>query len=597
MADTNPLNLPPGELSGTERAGGKIEPWARPSDGAAATSTAGAAPGRSLWRRWFGSSTPPPGQQNDSVREVVETIVFVVVLVLMLKSFAAEAFVIPTGSMAETLWGYQKVVQCPECGIKFPVNCSQEVDPSDGGRPQAITGCTCPNCRQHLLFPDAPPGVRSGRRINDPGWSSGDRVLVSKFVYDLFGRSPERLDVVVFKYPGDDFFPQTGPHKAYVPMNYIKRLIGLPQETIAIHGGNIYILDADSGPQYDDYDKALQDPQAMAQLWQKRNMHVDAARNLFPGKFRILRKPPDKVLSTMRLVYDNDHPAPKLPARWTGEGWTSAKDNSLQASSSGEEKLWLRYQHLLRDAPDRPALITDFLGYNSFETDAHDSGHIPQENWVGDLVLECEVVVDRTEGELTLELCKGVDRFQARFDLSSGVCSLYRKGEEGSKLLGSQPTRMQKKGTYRLRLANVDERLIVWVDGRLPFEDGAVYEPPADTGPRKENDLEPAGIGLANGAAVTVRKLKLHRDLYYTTSDAPSQPDVAGINFRDPSTWDDLSRMPTRTYYVQPDHFLCLGDNSQESSDGRTWGLVPRRLMLGRALQIYYPFSRFGRIR
>src|SRR5207244_658640 len=56
-----------------------------------------------------------PAHQIDSFREVVETVVFVVVLVLLLKSFAAEAFVIPTGSMAETLYGYQKIVKCPQC--------------------------------------------------------------------------------------------------------------------------------------------------------------------------------------------------------------------------------------------------------------------------------------------------------------------------------------------------------------------------------------------------------------------------------------------------------------------------------------------------
>src|SRR5712691_7356281 len=54
--------------------------------------------------------TPP---QTSSGREVVETIVFVVVLVLLLKSFVAEAFVIPTGSMATTLLGYHKDVTCP----------------------------------------------------------------------------------------------------------------------------------------------------------------------------------------------------------------------------------------------------------------------------------------------------------------------------------------------------------------------------------------------------------------------------------------------------------------------------------------------------
>ena len=56
-------------------------------------------------------------------------------------------------------------------------------------------------------------------------------------------------------------------------------------------------------------------------------------------------------------------------------------------------------------------------------------------------------------------------------------------------------------------------------------------------------------------------------------------------------------RAPVATWYVQPSHYLCLGDNSPESSDGRSWGLVPRRLLLGRALLVYYPFSRVERIR
>jgi hypothetical protein len=34
-----------------------------------------------------------------------------------------------------------------------------------------------------------------------------------------------------------------------------------------------------------------------------------------------------------------------------------------------------------------------------------------------------------------------------------------------------------------------------------------------------------------------------------------------------------------------------MGDNSTQSSDGRDWGLVPDRLMLGRALVVYYPFK------
>src|SRR5262249_35048353 len=60
-----------------------------------------------------------PVAPKDTFREIIETVVFVVVLVLLLKSFVAEAFVIPTGSMAETLYGYQKLVTCPVCGEEF----------------------------------------------------------------------------------------------------------------------------------------------------------------------------------------------------------------------------------------------------------------------------------------------------------------------------------------------------------------------------------------------------------------------------------------------------------------------------------------------
>src|SRR5438105_2346766 len=107
-------------------------------------------------------------EPKDSLREVVETVVFVVVLVLLLKSFVAEAFVIPTGSMAETLYGYQKLVTCPKCKWEFPVNCSFEVDPQQGD-PLPVVACTCPNCRYHIDFADE--GIK-------PSWHTGDRVLV-----------------------------------------------------------------------------------------------------------------------------------------------------------------------------------------------------------------------------------------------------------------------------------------------------------------------------------------------------------------------------------------------------------------------------------
>ena len=46
----------------------------------------------------------------------------------------------------------------------------------------------------------------------------------------------------------------------------------------------------------------------------------------------------------------------------------------------------------------------------------------------------------------------------------------------------------------------------------------------------------------------------------------------------DPKKWGPLRELPGKTLYVQPGHYLCLGDNSPESSDSRIWGAVPRSI-------------------
>jgi signal peptidase I len=556
-------------------------------------------------------------QPTDSFREVVETVVFVVVLVLLLKSFVAEAFVIPTGSMAETLLGYQKMVTCPQCGLRFPVNCSSEVDPTEG-KPDFVSGCTCPNCRQkiQLLRPSASEdAIAAGGvvPIPDPGWSSGDRVLVAKFVYDLLQHQPNRLDVVVFKFPGDDKFPSSGPVKKHIPLNYIKRLIGEPRETIAICRGKLYVLPADKGPQYDDYEKAAGDPSGLMQLWRPSHTHHNALQDRFKephSGFEIIRKSPETLLAMMRLVYDNDHQAKDLAdkqqfQRWAGEdnsGWAANGKTAFahDGGNAGKPAAWLRYRNVLR-GDDKPQLITTFMGYNSFSgVNGHNA---PAENWASDLIAECEVKIDKGQGAFLLELSRGPDRFQARFDLADGECTLSRlhEGRE-PQVLDHAPSRLKQRGTHQVRFANVDDRLVVWVDDHLVFGDGVAYDMGAlrhTLAPTAENDLKrPVSVG-SEGAAVLVSKLKVFRDTYYTTqrNEAPNNADVEALRVDDPLTFKEVENAPVSTYYVQPDHFLCLGDNSAESSDGRSWGLVPKRLLLGRALLVYYPFDRAGRIR
>ena len=46
------------------------------------------------------------------------------------------------------------------------------------------------------------------------------------------------------------------------------------------------------------------------------------------------------------------------------------------------------------------------------------------------------------------------------------------------------------------------------------------------------------------------------------------------------------------TVKIGPDQYMALGDNSANSLDGRYWGTVPAKDVVGRPLLIYYPFTK-----
>ena len=103
------------------------------------------------------------------------------VAVGLLGRFVAQPYVMPTGSMAETLRGPYKIVTCPQCGHEFAVNASLEADPQPPVRSTPVIGCTCPNCRLNIEF----TGVDEGPVL---GLNQGDNDLV--LMKSTSGRDP-----------------------------------------------------------------------------------------------------------------------------------------------------------------------------------------------------------------------------------------------------------------------------------------------------------------------------------------------------------------------------------------------------------------------
>ncbi|MFH1820755.1 MAG: signal peptidase I [Candidatus Nealsonbacteria bacterium] len=66
----------------------------------------------------------------------------------------------------------------------------------------------------------------------EPNFHNGDYLIIDELSYQF--RAPERGEVIVFKYPGD------------LSQRYIKRVIGLPGETVKVDLNQVYIFESGS---------------------------------------------------------------------------------------------------------------------------------------------------------------------------------------------------------------------------------------------------------------------------------------------------------------------------------------------------------------
>lgn len=516
-----------------------------------------------------------------AVRETIESIVIAFILAFLFRTFEAEAFVIPTGSMAPTLMGRHKDLLCPKCGSPYQVSASEEVT-QDGVAwpdPRPVESGTCPMCRYTAFL-----GPRNPQRVNYPSYN-GDRILVSKFTYQM--GDPKRWDVIVFRYPGD------------AQINFIKRLVGLPGETVRIQDGDI---------------------------WIRADRETASAQK----GFSIARKPPEKLLAMLQPVFDNDY-MPKIaaygwPARWQADSqqhapaWTSDDSAVFETDGTAPGENWLRYHHRVpssqqwqvveeRGAPIpalKPQLITDFTAYDTGKTRTRYSSDLLPDadalgaHWVGDLALECTVDVEKPGGELIFELCKGGRQFQCRFEVDTGRATLAISGPDLRDWRPSAVTPLKGPGRHSVRFSNCDNELLLWVDDRLvAFDAPTAYRDLGNAKPHA-TDLAPAGAA-SKGAAVRIGHLRLMRDLYYVAQigDADRQR-IMDYDARyplDDSPLDDSRSGDVRhhvDFRLGADQFFVLGDNSAKSKDSRLWGdeyWVGRELLIGKALFIYWPHS------
>ena len=479
------------------------------------------------------------------------------IYLLILKTFFLPLFIIPTGSMAETLYGAHAMHTCPNCGTEYPVGWQVQNAPDPASYQPVVQ---CPNCRWREYGGDphrlsgwrAPPDSLLAAPLRP---IAGDRIFVHGWTFDrpiagLDGLGPARWDVVVFKVPTDG------------DTNYIKRLIGLPGEKIEIIDGDVFVND------------------------------------------RIARKSSDAQRSLWLPYYDHDHPPLKTSeqARYH-PGWVpldgAAAWSGLDSRAvvfEGEDQGPSTIQFVTKPgARDEPGLVEDVCAYNEprLEAPGRDASH----NVVADVRLSAEADITRLDRTGYLELCltKADHHFFARASGDGTVSLQHSKGTDSQRETWDHCPWSQDDGPVLIALSHVDGVVAVEVNGRSVLESTPEqYEITPEIARRQS--LAPAASPIriaAQGARVALRHVLIERDVYYTSDMRYGFYGVQGH----PIT-------------LGPNDYFVLGDNSSNSLDARfafsqergdpagphlkgrgdfQLGTVPGDQLIGRAFLVYWP--------
>ena len=519
---------------------------------------------------------PRSGEQT-SVPELIISLLVSFVMAMTARGFVLEGFVIPTGSMAPTLMGQHINWKSPQTGWDYafngiPSNESGVFPIWSRSRARGI-----PMSWWDPMFGLRKPAVRSTPSALVP--SSGDRVIVLKSVYPFF--EPDRFDVVVFKNPTDPVGPT---------QNYIKRLVGLPDEQFVIVDGDIF------------------------------RGQLDAPAD----SLRIVRKPEFVQRAVWQPVYDSSFQPIDL-TRWeesarsswwgapfvpdSGDGdWTIGTDQTWSCSSS--ESTTLSWN--LFDWP-----ITDFNAYNVFRNGAPPLNTSPYP--MSDLRITGVIDAKNPEAFTGTRLSMKTRELNCEWLIEDGAATLRMTELNGGTVVASQSVDYAPPAyPFRVEFWQVDQQMWLFADGdlilTLPYDQWSPEQrfrasyPGITPDQYLQNPLGPRPAPPAiewsfSGSPFTLQNVTLDRDLFYrpTQLDRNNQKSENGP-FLSGSGFGTNFLNPSR---IEPDQFLLCGDNSAASRDGRIWGrphplsvsysgddapfVVPRTNLIGKAFSVYWP--------
>ncbi|MBX3359182.1 MAG: signal peptidase I [Phycisphaeraceae bacterium] len=518
---------------------------------------------------------------KETVKETLISILIAFVLAFVFRGFVVEAFVIPTGSMAPTLDGAHMSMRAPQSGYTWDVG-PWHVLPGHENEYQPV--------QTNVTVHDPMTGEQI--ELAQTPRLSGDRILVLKFLYLV--NEPQRFDVVVFKCP---YLPAT---------NFIKRLVGLPGEQVALVDGDVFVRSGAT--------PTIPGVNAWSQ----------------PG-WTIARKPGRVQNTVWQAVFDSRY-APLNPMRdgrrwynppWVGSGWTVGGAVYEYTGQSPAELKWdsqqVRYTTSRAPWGNRTELwdIDDRYPYDE----------APNPSWserfpVSDVRIRAGI--EPLAAGLSMRVVLGTRGHEFEASIEGTSASIRKRAQPG---VGEQAWATLATATIEplapgavtdVAFCHVDQALELWVGGkrvtaatynwtpaeRIQYATGRSIEQLLDEGRAGGRNIfadtslysRPRVSWSFRGGGVRMHRVGLDRDLYY-------QPAMYGPGTLGGQAALATSPNPESQLDLSPDEFFVLGDNSPQSRDGRLWdtvdpwaaivdpkvGVVHRDLMIGKAFFVYFP--------
>jgi signal peptidase I len=562
-------------------------------------------------------------------KETVISLIIAFALAFVFRGYVVEPYVIPTNSMAPTLLGAHIRWVNPANGYDWPT--SHFFSGPTGNYPQQggnYVGQSFGPLVTYDPMSRQPMQFNSGLPLR-----SGDRIFVLRYVWPLF--TPERWDVTVFKTPTP---PEGGtPQSTGATQAFIKRLVGLPNEELALFDGDVFTRPNDGAPtppggtRWDLPDWKIQAKPELVQraVWQpifdsRFAVATDAQGRPFQGPF-VGEGPGWEIAGRTSYVYAGTAPTRLL--------WDMTHDRSIDYAGmlDADQQLVQRFHRArtrwsLTDSYPMDEILPPIVG-----------GRTQRQEFiypVSDLRLSAGV--EPKANGLTFAAVLRTRGHEFRAHASGGKARIeMRPALDGQAPDSGWTTLAQAEAPGTLapgKVTNIDfwhhdQRLELWIENRRVLTadydwtltqrvkqvfgktvaEALALDNPGSIDPARPGALNPGFFGSPvnyskpeiwfdlSGPA-TLHRVAVARDLFYQ----PILGDVPSRIFRIAN-----GAHPTRALKVLgPDQYFVCGDNSPMSSDARAWtnvdkwvarqidptpGVVHKRLIVGKAFFVYFP--------